>query len=66
MSIEMEFVVPPFLTSAVDGGEWSASHPRERVTGTQWLIESQSQSGFCGIERNLLSQLGIKPRPSIP
>jgi hypothetical protein len=31
-----------FLTSAVDGGEWSASRPgrfipRERAPGTQWI-----------------------------
>jgi hypothetical protein len=31
-----------FLTSALDGGEWSASHhgrftPRERAPGTHWI-----------------------------
>jgi hypothetical protein len=31
-----------FLTSTLDGGEWSASHPgrltpRERAPGTQWI-----------------------------
>jgi hypothetical protein len=34
-------VAPPFLTSALDGGEWSASHPGrftswERAPGTHW------------------------------
>jgi hypothetical protein len=25
------------LTSALDGGEWSASRPRERASGTHWI-----------------------------
>jgi hypothetical protein len=34
--------VPPFLTLALDGGEWSASHhgrftPKERTLGTLWV-----------------------------
>jgi hypothetical protein len=34
--------VPPFLTSALDGGEWSAPHPSrfipgERARGTHWI-----------------------------
>jgi hypothetical protein len=33
---------PPFLTSALDGGEWSASHPcrftpEERTPSTHWI-----------------------------
>jgi hypothetical protein len=35
-------ITPPFLTSALDGGEWSASRPglltlRDRVPGTRWI-----------------------------
>jgi hypothetical protein len=35
-------ISPPKLTSAVDGGEWSASHtgpytPRETAAGTHWV-----------------------------
>jgi hypothetical protein len=34
-------MAPPFLTSAIDGGEWSTSRPsrfppRERAPGTHW------------------------------
>jgi hypothetical protein len=37
-----EAIAPSFLTSALDGGEWSASRPccfspRDGVPGTQWL-----------------------------
>jgi hypothetical protein len=35
-------IIPPFLTSAPDGGEWSASHPSHFTSGgkssrTHWL-----------------------------
>jgi hypothetical protein len=35
-------IAPPFLTSALDGGEWSASRPgwctpREKGAGTHWI-----------------------------
>jgi hypothetical protein len=35
-------IAPPFLTSALDGGEWSASShclfiPEERAPGTHWI-----------------------------
>jgi len=38
----MEVELHPFLTSALDGGEWSAScpdrsYPRERAPGTHWI-----------------------------
>jgi hypothetical protein len=37
-------VAPPFLTSALDGGEWSASRPArftpgERAPGTHWITD---------------------------
>jgi len=38
----MEVQLHTFLTTALDGGEWSASHPsyytpRERDPGTHWI-----------------------------
>jgi hypothetical protein len=30
-------IVPPFLTSAQDGGEWSASRPCHFIPGTHWI-----------------------------
>jgi hypothetical protein len=35
-------IAPPFLTSALDGGEWSASRPgrftpKKKVTGGHWI-----------------------------
>jgi hypothetical protein len=39
---EVEVKLHAFLTSALDGGEWPASHsghftPRERAPGTHWI-----------------------------
>jgi hypothetical protein len=47
---------PPFLATALDGGEWSASRPGhftlgERAPGTHWirnLCGSLNLSGRCG------------------
>jgi hypothetical protein len=49
-------IVAPFLTSAVDGGEQSASRPclftpGGRTRGTYW-IGSQGWSGICGDKTN--------------
>jgi len=30
-------IAPFILTLALDGGEWSASHPRERAPGMYWI-----------------------------
>jgi hypothetical protein len=50
-------MVPPFLTSVLDGGEWSASRPGrftsgERAPGTHWMegCEPQSRSLRYGEE----------------
>jgi hypothetical protein len=65
-------VAPPFLASALDGAESSASHPgrctpEERAPDTHWRLGGpQSRSGHCGVEKNLLPLPGIEPRPSIP
>jgi hypothetical protein len=63
-------MVPPFLTLAQDGDEWSASRPgyltsEERVPVPigQEAGWAQSQSGHCGTEKNLLPMLGIEPQP---
>jgi hypothetical protein len=54
-------VTPPFLTSALDGGEWSDSRPclfapGEIAPGSHWIRRlggPQSRSGRCGEEKNL-------------
>jgi hypothetical protein len=48
-----------FLTSALDGGEWSASHlgritPTERAPGIHWI-------GGCVGEKNSQPPPGIDP-----
>jgi hypothetical protein len=57
-----EGIAPPFLTSPLDEGEWSALHPyrftpREIVPDTHWIGGwvggPQSQSGHHGEEKNL-------------
>jgi hypothetical protein len=42
-------IAPPFLTLALDGGEWSLDGP-------------QSQSRSCGEEKNILPLPGIEPQ----
>jgi hypothetical protein len=57
------------MTSALDGGEWSASRPGRftpRKRAPQYpldkkLGESQSRSGRGGEEKNSQSQPGIEP-----
>jgi hypothetical protein len=51
---------PPFLTSALGEGEWSASHPccftlGERTSGTHWIggWGALSRSESCGEKKNL-------------
>jgi hypothetical protein len=52
---------PLFLTSALDGGEWSSSCPSDwRMGGPQ------DQSGRCGIEEILLPLPRIELRTLIP
>jgi hypothetical protein len=66
-------VAPPFLTSALDGGEWSASRPgrftsQKESPGNLWI------GGWLGprvglvfmMKRNILHLPGIEPRPSSP
>jgi hypothetical protein len=55
------------LTSALDGGEWSASRlgrftPRERAPGTHWRLSGpQSRSGRGGEEKNSQPSPEIEP-----
>jgi hypothetical protein len=58
---------PLFFTSALDGGEWSASRPSRFTPGTHWKGGwVGSRAGRCGEDKNLLSQPGIEPWPSNP
>jgi hypothetical protein len=53
-------IAPTSLTSALDGGEWSASRPChfipwEGVPDTHWIggwVDPQSRSARCGEEKN--------------
>jgi hypothetical protein len=56
--------VPPFLTLALDGGEWPASHPGcftagERAPGTHWI------GGWVGPRASLeaVEKRKILPQP---
>jgi len=61
-----------FLTSALDGDEWSASRfgrftPRTRASGIHWRLGgTHSQSGRSGEEKKItsLSLPGTEPRSS--
>jgi hypothetical protein len=64
----VEVYLRSFLTSALDGGEWSASRPsrfspRERAPGTQWrrLGGLPSRSGRGGEEKNSQPSTRIEP-----
>jgi hypothetical protein len=64
----------PFLTSALDGDEWSASGPGRFTPGERTpryslgrrLDVPQSWSRRCRTEINLVPLSGIEPQPSSP
>jgi hypothetical protein len=58
--------VPPFLTSALDGGEWSASCPGHFTPGKepQYPLDRRLVGPRERAEKNLLPLLGIKLWPS--
>jgi hypothetical protein len=61
--VEVEVWLHAFLTSVLDGGDWSASHPGSfipRYPLARRLGGPPSWSGCCGEENNVLK--GIKPR----
>jgi hypothetical protein len=55
-----EGIAPPFLTSPLDGGEWTASRPYRftpREKSPKYALDRrlsgpQSRSGRCGVEKN--------------
>jgi hypothetical protein len=62
---------PPFLTSALDGGEWSASRPdrftsEERDPGTHWIGGWEGlRAGLDAVKkRKILPLPGIEQGPS--
>jgi hypothetical protein len=66
-------IAPPFLTSVLDGGEWSTSRHRRFTPGeiiSRHLLDrrlggSQNRSGRCDEEKNL-SMPELEPGPSSP
>jgi hypothetical protein len=66
-------IVPPFLISSLEGGEWSASRPRrsaakETAPGTHDVERAGGPQSLCrrfGDEKNLLPLLGIEPYSSV-
>jgi hypothetical protein len=65
-------VAPPFLTSALDGGEWSASRPSrftsgERALGTRWLGGWVGpRAGLVSVEKRKTSCLCWERNPRCP
>jgi hypothetical protein len=60
-------IAPPFLTSALDGGERPGSRPRQRAPGTDLIGGSVTQILFhCGAEKFLFPPPGIEPQSSTP
>jgi hypothetical protein len=63
--------VSPFLSSTLDGREWSASRPDRFTPGEssgypmdRTLFGPQSRSGRCEVQKHLLLLLGIEHRPA--
>jgi hypothetical protein len=64
-------MAPPFLTLALDGGEWSASHPGhynpgQRTLDTHWIegwVGPRVGQDTIG-KRKILTLPGIEPWPS--
>jgi hypothetical protein len=60
------------LTSAVDGGKWSALRPRrfipgERALGIHWTERWMGpKAGLGAVEKNLLPLPGIEPQSPSP
>jgi hypothetical protein len=67
-------MAPPFLTSALDGAEWSGSHPgrfipKERARGTHWIRGWVGRRvGLGAVEKRRIPfpYRGIGPRLSSP
>jgi hypothetical protein len=66
-NVEVEvYVAPPLLT--LDRDKRPAVRPGRFTPGEQPLCHSDEKfrSGACGVEKNVLSLLGIEPWPSNP
>jgi hypothetical protein len=61
-------IVPLFLTSALEGGEWRASRPDRFTLGTHWIRGWVGpRAGLDTVEKKTpLSLPGIEPLPSSP
>jgi hypothetical protein len=66
-------IAPPFLTSALEGGEWSDSRPcrfnaGKSAPGTHWIGGWVGpRAGLDAMEKiNILRLPGIEPGPSSP
>jgi hypothetical protein len=65
-------MVPPFLASALDGGEWSASRPgsfipEERVPSTHWIKGWVGPiAGLDAVEKRTVSLPCQKSNPGRP
>jgi hypothetical protein len=56
-------IAPPFLTLALDGGEWLASRPWETAPGTHFIGGLVGpRAGLDIMEKDLLPLPKIKPR----
>jgi hypothetical protein len=68
----LEVKALPFLTSALDEGEWSASRPGRFTTGeiapgTHWIEGWVSpRAALEAVENRMLPLPGFEPRPSSP
>jgi hypothetical protein len=59
-------IILPFLTSALEGREWSASRPGHYTPGKGARGTHWRRSRRCGVEKSLLYIPGIEPRsPSL-
>jgi len=57
-----------FLTSALDGDEWSASRHGSFTPGTHWIGGWVAVAVAVAVAKRRISQplLGIEPRPTSP
>jgi hypothetical protein len=59
-------IAPPFLSSALDGGEWSASRPGrfalgERALGTHWIGGWVGPRAGVAVDKRKMSCRGSNP-----
>jgi hypothetical protein len=65
-------IAPPFLTSELDGGEWSASRPGritpgEKAPGTRWIeVRVGPRADFDAVEKREISRPCRESNPGRP